>query len=187
MNIGEIADLWTATIPASLARLDTLLTYNLVKYIHDISYGQIQPLTPDNTVLTDAGEISFDVVAALKNALAAPDLAAYLASLAPAHKHYQGLKEALKVYRSIAASGGWKQIPQGPTLRPGETDDRLQLIYKRMIAPGIPPIPPPESKIYDESVAEGSLPVPTTQRYHRRWGHRSPDACRNECSGIRIG
>jgi L,D-transpeptidase YcbB len=147
-NIGEISDLWAATIPTSLARLDTLLTYNLVKYIHDVSYGQIQSLTLDNTVFTEAGEISFDVVAALKNALAAPDLAVYLASLAPAHKHYQGLKTALKVYRSIAASGGWKQIPQGATLRPGETDDRLQLIYKRMLAPGIPPTPPPETKVY---------------------------------------
>jgi L,D-transpeptidase YcbB len=147
-EIGEIADLWAATVPAFLTRLDTLLTYNLVKYIHDISYGQIQPLTPNNTVFAEAGEMSFDIVAAIKNALAAPDLAAYLTSLAPAHKHYQDLKKALKVYRSIAASGGWKRIPEGATLRPGETDDRLQLIYKRMLAPGIPPIPPPESKVY---------------------------------------
>jgi murein L,D-transpeptidase YcbB/YkuD len=149
-SVGEIADLWNVTIPASLARLDTLLTYNLVKYIHDVSYGQIRPLTSDNMVVTDVAGISFDVVAALKIALAAPDLSAYLASLPPAHKHYQDLKEALKVYRLIAASGGWKQIPPGPTLRPGEPDDRLKLIYKRMFIPGIPPISPPESKIYDE-------------------------------------
>jgi L,D-transpeptidase YcbB len=147
-DINQIADLWTATLPASLARLDTLLTYNLVKYIHDVSYGQIQPFTLDNMVFAEAGEIDFDVVAALKNALSAPDLASFLASLAPAHKHYQGLKEALKIYRSIAASGGWKQIPQGATLRPGEADDRLQLIYRRMIAPGIPPAPPPETNVY---------------------------------------
>jgi L,D-transpeptidase YcbB len=146
--IGEITDLWTATTPAAFARLDTLLTYNLVRYIHDISYGQIQPLSADKTVFADVGEISFDVVAAVKHALDAPDLAAYLVSLAPAHKHYQGLKEALKVYRLIAASGGWKQIPPGNTLRPGETNDHLQLIYKRMLAPGIPAPPPPENKVY---------------------------------------
>ena len=147
-NISEIADLWTTTTPAALARLDTLLTYNLVKYIHDISYGQIQPLAADKTVFADVGETGFDVVAAVKHALDAPDLAAYLVSLAPAHKHYQGLKQALKVYRSIAASGGWKQIPLSSTLRPGETNDHLQLIYKRMLAPGIPPPPPPENKVY---------------------------------------
>ncbi len=147
-KIGEISNLWTTTAPASLARLDTLLTYNLVRYIHDISYGQLQPLSPDNTAFAAAGDINFDVVAAMQQALGAPDLAAYLVALAPAHKHYQSLKKALKIYRLIAASGGWKQIPPGPTLRPGESDDRLQLIYKRMLAPGIQPPPKPEDKIY---------------------------------------
>jgi L,D-transpeptidase YcbB len=147
-TIGEITDLWTTTTPAALARLDTLLTYNLVRYIHDISYGQIQPLAANNTVFTDMGETDFDVVAAVKQALDASDLAAYLVSLAPAHKHYQGLKESLKIYRLIAASGGWKQIPLGGTLRPGEMNDHLQLIYERMLAPGIPPPPPPENKVY---------------------------------------
>ena len=149
-NIGEIETLWTTTTPAALARLDTLLTYNLVRYIHDISYGQIQP--PAATVITDVGETGFDVVAALQHALNAPDLAAYLVSLVPAHKHYQGLKEALKIYRLIAASGGWKQIPLNSTLRPEETSDHLQLIYKRMLAPGIPPPPPPENKVYGPSL-----------------------------------
>ena len=150
--IGEISDLWSTTSPVSLARLDTLLTYNLVRYIHDISYGQLQPLSPDNTSFAAVGEVSFDVVAAVQQALGAPDLAAYLVSLAPAHKHYQSLKQALKIYRSIAASGGWKKIPLGTTLRPGESDDRLQLIYKRMLAPGIQPPPKPENKIYGPSL-----------------------------------
>jgi L,D-transpeptidase YcbB len=145
-NLGEIGDLWTTMTPVALARLDTLLTYNLVRYIHDISYGQIQ--TPAATIVTDVGETSFDVVAALQNARNAPDLAAYLVSLVPAHKHYQGLKEALKTYRAIAASGGWKPIPLSSTLRPGETNDHLHLIYKRMLAPGIPLPPPPENKVY---------------------------------------
>ena len=151
-KIDEIKNLWTTKAPASLARLDTLLTYNLVRYIHDISYGQLQPLAPDNSAFTTVAEINFDVVAAIQHTLGATDLAAYLESLAPAHKHYQRLKQALKVYRLITASGGWKQIPPGATLRPGDTDDRLQLIYKRMLAPGIPPPPKPENSVYGPSL-----------------------------------
>ena len=151
-QVGEITDLWSSALPASMARLDILLTYNLVKYIHDISYGQLQPLSPDNSPFTDVLEKNFEVAAATETALSAQDLTSFLASLAPAHEHYQGLKQGLKVYRAIAAAGGWKQIPEGKTLRPGETDDRLQLIYKRMIAPGIPQPPRPESNVYEPSL-----------------------------------
>ena len=149
---GEIADLWSSRIPASLARLDTLLTYNLVRYIHDISYGQLQSLAPGDAEATDVLEKNFDSVVAVEDSLNAPDLAAFLTALVPAHEHYQGLKRGLKVYRAIAASGGWKRIPDGKTIRPGETDDRLLLIYKRMLSPGISPPPKPEGNVYEPSL-----------------------------------
>jgi L,D-transpeptidase YcbB len=151
-KVNEIETLWDKANPTSLAQLDTLLTYNLLKYIHDISYGQALPTSSDSTLYSETGENDFDVVATIKDVLTAQNLATYLSQLTPAHNHYLGLKKALKIYKSIAASGGWKQIPPGKTLRPGETDDRLHLIYKRMVAPGIPSIPSPESKVYGPSL-----------------------------------
>jgi len=147
-NINEITNLWPINHPASLARLDTLLTYNLVKYIHDISFGRIRPPISNYSQLPDQDDINFDVVAAATSALNAPDLKTYLTSLAPTHQYYQNLKKALKEYRAIAQSGGWQVIPQGKTLHPGETDARVAYIYKRLVSPGIPPIPPPRNNVY---------------------------------------
>ncbi len=163
-RLPQITSIWTARSPASLARLDTLLTYDLVKYIHDISYGQIEPSSSDSPSFADGGDTAFDVVAAADAALAAPDLKTYLASLAPSHQYYTGLKSALKTYRAIARAGGWKQIPPGATLHPGDKDSRLQYVYKRLIAPGIPAIPPPENMIYGPALRKAVL------RFQRLFG-----------------
>ena len=50
-EVDQIAALFAERRPESLARLDTLLTFNLIKYIHDVSKGQIklrddQPVRP---------------------------------------------------------------------------------------------------------------------------------------------
>jgi murein L,D-transpeptidase YcbB/YkuD len=152
-QVGEIENLWASTTPASLAHLDTLLTFNVVRYIYDASYGQLQLLSSDDSApSSDVLEKNFDSVAATQDALNAPDLAAFLSALVPSHNHYQGLKHGLKIYRKIAASGGWKHIPEGKTLRPGDIDDRVPLIYKRMFAPGIPQPPKPEGNVYGPSL-----------------------------------
>jgi L,D-transpeptidase YcbB len=147
-DIDEITSLWPTKVPASLARLDTLLTYNLVKYIHDINFGRIRPALSNFSEFSDGEEINFDVVAAVNSALNTPDLKAYLTSLAPAHHYYRDLKAALSVYRAIASSGGWQHIPQGKTIHPGEKDARLSYICKRLVSPGISPILPPENNVY---------------------------------------
>ncbi len=153
-DIDEITNLWQTKNPASLARLDMLLTYNLVKYIHDITYGSIRPPPSDIPEFTDNKKTLFNVVSVIKSALNASDLKAYLISLAPSHHYYRDLKAALKIYRAIAASGGWQQIPQGKTIHPGDKDARLPLIYKRLISPGIRSIPPLEGTVYGLEMQE---------------------------------
>ena len=156
-NVNEINSLWLTKSPASLARLDTLLTYNLLKYIHDVSHSQIDPPLSDFISFSSGDEGNFDIVKELNNALTASDLKVYLASLPPSNSYYQGLKNALKTYRSIALNGGWKQIPPGNTLRPGETDTRLPLIYKRMSAPGLPPVPPLQDMTYGPDLQQAVM------------------------------
>lgn len=65
----------------SLAVFDTLLTYNVVKYIHDISYGQLKPLMVDPELFAEAGESSFDPVATIDLLVKTEDVGRYLDSL----------------------------------------------------------------------------------------------------------
>lgn len=120
-GVTRISDLWRARQPQSLARLDILLTVNLIQYIHDVSCGRL----PD-------ADKKFDPVAAIEQALSVPDLAGYLAGLPPSHQHYTELKTALKTYRTMAKEGEWPKIPAGETIRPGDPDDRVPAIIHRL-------------------------------------------------------
>lgn len=131
-NVREILKNWPSLVLDSLAELDTLLTYNLVKYIHDISYGQLKLLETDPVLFAEAGNPEFNPLQTIQELLAKPDLDKYLKSLPPAHHHYTALKSALEQYRRIAATGDWGHIPEGKTLRPGERDNRVVLVRKRL-------------------------------------------------------
>jgi murein L,D-transpeptidase YcbB/YkuD len=43
---------------------------------------------------------------------------------------------ALDLYRRIAAQGGWPTVPDGPTLLPGDSGPRVDLLRRRLIATG---------------------------------------------------
>lgn len=127
-----LRSLWESKAPDDLARLDTLLTYNLVKLIHDLSYGQIKFHASDPQLFAEAGDKGFNPLSAVEAALAAPDLNAYLDSLPPQHQHYTSLKQALVHYRRLAEKTEWQTIPSGSLIRPGKPDDRLVTIQKRL-------------------------------------------------------
>ena len=131
-GVKQMTDLWTSLAPSSLARLDTLISFNLIKYIHDVSRGQIKLRYLDPILFAEAGDVDFDPIATVDESLAVSDLAGYLASLPPAHRHYTDLKQALKTYRILARQGGWEKIPSGKTIRPGDVDHRIPAIIKRL-------------------------------------------------------
>ena len=131
-NVRKILKLWPSRSLGALAELDTLLTFNLIKYVHDISYGQLIWLETDPVLFAEAGNPKFDALQTIQEILAQPDLDKYLNDLPPSHRHYTALKSALEQYRRIAATGGWEHIPEGKTLHPGERDSRVVLVRKRL-------------------------------------------------------
>jgi murein L,D-transpeptidase YcbB/YkuD len=50
----------------------------------------------------------------------------------PAHVWYQRGRDRLKEYRAIAVAGGWPQLPEGPTLKPGMSDPRVPVLRQRL-------------------------------------------------------
>lgn len=131
-KVRQMLTLWPSRTLGTLAELDTLLTYNLVKYIHDVSYGQLKSFETDPVLFAEAGNPEFNPLQTIQRLLTTPDLDKYLTGFPPTHHHYTVLKSALEQYRHIAATGGWEHIPEGKTLRPGDKDERVVLIRKRL-------------------------------------------------------
>jgi murein L,D-transpeptidase YcbB/YkuD len=68
--------------------------------------------------------------------MAAPSLQGFIEMAAPSGPYYRGLQGWLKRYRQIAAGGGWQDVPEGPTLREGDSDPRVRMIRTRLAASG---------------------------------------------------
>ena len=130
-SVPTIMSLLPSQRPDSLARLDILLSSGLIDYHRDLSTGILPPAAqPDRN-----GDASLeeDPLIIVLDAMEDEDLETTLEKLAPSHHYYTGLQRALETYRSIAASGGWLEIPEGPALRPGETDPRIKAVKLRLL------------------------------------------------------
>lgn len=159
-----IQTLWDSRDPETLARLDTLLTYNLVKYIHDMSYGQMKFHSSDPELFAEAGENSFNPLTAIEAVLAAVDIGVYLDSLPPQHHYYRSLRKGLSLYRERAEKAGQEKIPAGPLIHPGKSDERLEAIQQLLMARG--DIEPDA----DMPTAYNSTLVDAVKAFQRRYG-----------------
>ncbi len=50
----------------------------------------------------------------------------------PEHIWYRRGRDQLREYRRIAANGGWPDVPDGPTLKPGMSDPRVPVLRRRL-------------------------------------------------------
>lgn len=163
-GVEEITALWEATEPEELARLDTLITVNLIQYIHDISRGHLELRDADPHLFAEAGDADFDPLAMVDKVLAASDLSVFFAKLPPAHSHYAELKRSLEVYLDLAQRGGWNQIPQGKIIRPGDRDQRIAAIVTRLAATNDLITPVEDDSLYLYSL------VPSVKKFQTRHG-----------------
>jgi len=133
-HLAAITDLWLASNPLDIARLDILLTDALAQYATHLAQGRTTPAQVDPEWHVPVTQL--DVAPLLDSAPGSPDLAAALERLAPPHAGYRRLQAALAHYRQLAAGGEWPTVPPGPTLHPGDRDPRLMALRKRLRAEG---------------------------------------------------
>lgn len=118
--------------PAQLAEADVLLTSIYVALGEDLLIGQIDPrdVSPDWRIRPQ----SSDVDSVLARTLRGEPLARSIELMRPQDKQYEALREQLKRYRALAAEGGWSRVPEGPTLRPGDSAraERLNALRERL-------------------------------------------------------
>jgi murein L,D-transpeptidase YcbB/YkuD len=121
------------TVPAGLpaAERDLLLTDSFLRYAAALAGGRVSA----NAIETDwaFAPLAVDAEADLESALAG-DPGAVLARLAPPEPGYQALQDALARYRALAASGGWRPLPDGARLKRGDSGAAVLALRRRLAA-----------------------------------------------------
>lgn len=134
---------------------ESALTRAALAYAGDLARG-----------VTDPGELHaifthsrphVDLEAGLRSALDRGELKAWLASLAPQDATYHALSKAHREAVAAAAEGRWRPIPDGPLIRPGDTDPRVAAIAERLTARGLLEVRAGEGgEVYGEAL-EGAV------------------------------
>jgi murein L,D-transpeptidase YcbB/YkuD len=108
------------------------LTDGLLRYAHDVHVGRLEPGDfPDLWALRPA---PYDPRAELAAVLTENRLQPWLDNLPPRYAGYVALKRGLARYREIAASGGWKAVPDGKPMALGSKDPRVNALRTRLAA-----------------------------------------------------
>ena len=138
--------------PSLLADYDILLTDSLVRLLYHIQFGKVDPESLDPAWNMTRQVHNKNPVAAIERRLRTGSLAEGLKNIRPKIKYYQLLKTVLKKYREIQDAGGWEPVPEGPTLKPGMTDQRIPLLRKRLSITGDFEGTVTDSEHYDEEL-----------------------------------
>lgn len=125
--------------PGDLAEIDLRLSDAFLRFAADLYNGAVNPDLIYSDCRYNLPET--DLAAALESAVTGGHVRQALAALAPPHAGYKALKAALAQYRTLAASGGWPEVPagppvKGPSLKPGDRGERVAALRARLEASG---------------------------------------------------
>jgi murein L,D-transpeptidase YcbB/YkuD len=136
--IGRLRDELSAdpNDQALRADQDIVLTEALVRLGYQLFYGKLDPERLDADWNFARPLSARNTVHAVASALKPGALAPFLSSLRLDHPYYLTLKAALRNYREIESTGGWRAVPEGPFLKPGVTDSRVGALRRRLAASG---------------------------------------------------
>ena len=166
-QLAEIEAHWRDRSPTGQACLELYLTNAFEHYSRDLRTGEVGPREADPSWYLPAAD--FDPAAALAAVRNDADFTALIEGLAPSHRAYRRLREALAHYKSIAHAGGWPMLPPGPKLAPGDAPagNQIALLRKRLRAEGdLSEVSVGNRATYDAALATA------VRRFQRRHGLR---------------
>ena len=119
--------------PAEEADLELLATDAMALALFHLHGGKVDPVKlstqwnyPSRPPRTpDAREL-------LVRALDTGRIVETFIEVRPEHIWYRRGRDQLREYRRIAANGGWPELSDGPTLKPGMTDPRVPVLRRRL-------------------------------------------------------
>jgi murein L,D-transpeptidase YcbB/YkuD len=118
------------------AALDIGITDALIRLGYHQRFGKVNPYDLDPEWNFSRELLNRDPAGVMLDAMDAPSLEAAFLEIFPRPDLYRRLRAALEEHRRIAASGGWSAVPDGPTLRPGASDERLDALMHRLAVTG---------------------------------------------------
>jgi murein L,D-transpeptidase YcbB/YkuD len=121
---------------AEIADADLILTDSLIRLGYHQRFGKVNPYSLDPNWNFRRELNGRNPATAIQEAIDADSLVAYLEKVFPRGWVYTQLRDGLARYREISANGGWPDIPDGPTLRPGAADPRLATLMRRLAISG---------------------------------------------------
>ena len=111
-------------------RFDLLLTDGLLKLIHDLAVGRLNPAVVDPK--WSIPRAAFDAAEFLQFALQGDSFKSCLNALIPTSNQYHQIKAAAKRFQAYADRGGWPEIPASPVLRVGDFHQTIPAIRERL-------------------------------------------------------
>jgi len=126
----------TLDTPEEVADADLILTDSLIRLGYHQRFGKVNPYSLDPNWNFRRELNGRNPATAIQEAVDADSLVAYLEKVFPRGWVYTQLRDGLARYREIGANGGWPEIPDGPTLRPGAADPRLATLMRRLAISG---------------------------------------------------
>lgn len=132
---------------------DVAISTVLMRFGRDLAIGAVWPERAYGGFGHDSRG-QFDGGRFLKKLADGKTLSDLSATTSPQFIGYARLKQSLEPMRAIASAGGWPTLPDGPKLVPGETDERIPTLRKRLIVSGELAADQAEGQVFDATLAE---------------------------------
>lgn len=115
-----------------LADVDVTLTTTYVMLGEDLLIGQVSPRSVSQDWHIEHTPAQVD--STLDRFLRDRDFDVSLTRMRPEYEEYTALQKHLERYREIVAQGGWRPVPEGKTVKPGDPipAQRLQALRDRL-------------------------------------------------------
>jgi murein L,D-transpeptidase YcbB/YkuD len=119
----------------SLALYDTALSLSLLRFLHDLHYGRVNPQGINFNLKLRAKKLT-DLPALIKDSLTQDTVAKLPLLVEPKLKQYQKLKQALAAYRRLAAEARPFELAYANAIRPGDKLPKMADLRRFLIAVG---------------------------------------------------
>lgn len=136
-----------------LADLDMTATRACLLALNHLHQGRLDPTRLEPHWNFSANGVRPEaLIRNLRKALDQQDVTLAFDQARPAHPAYQQLRAGLRQLYVIESKGGWPQLPDGPSLKPGMRDGRVPLLRQRLVLAGLLPADAGEELLFDKAL-----------------------------------
>lgn len=137
-DVDRLKELMSKQSPDNtiLASYDLALTVSLVRYLHDLRQGQIDPVDIQYPIHI-APKPPLDLSELLKQHLSSETLTELVSTFEPKAKQYQQLKQILNRLQQLSHQNNLNEFNPGKLLRPGDRHAQIVNLRQRLQAMGV--------------------------------------------------